>query len=218
MVRLPGADAGLAMSTTEITYAQWDACYRESGCHDYLADDGLGRGDRPAANMTWLDVLDYLAWLKSKPDAGQPCADYRLPTELEWQAAARYSAAGPLSWREAVADSDPVCWGCGAGQDGAAAVHTGSAPADPAGLYDMIGNVWEWTSDSSRWFDWPCTAERLRHDGACSTGRVMGGSYATRVDALPRIEAGGTVPRTGNDDPWSSPTVGLRVACDVKRA
>ena len=61
-----------------------------------------------------------------------------------------------------------------------------------------------------------CDLTAIRQSGQCSMGRVMGGSYATRSDALASIAAGGPAPRTGSDHPWSSPTVGLRVACNVK--
>jgi formylglycine-generating enzyme required for sulfatase activity len=206
----------LALASTEITYAQWDACYREMGCHRYLADDGFGRGDRPAGNVTWLDALEYVTWLGSKADADAPCDDYRLPTAAEWTAAALYSTAGPVAWASAVADGQPVCWGCGAGDDGAAAARVASAPANAAGLYDMLGNLWEWVADGADPAAPVCDLTALRQSGQCTPGRVMGGSYATRAEALPGIAAGGTAPRTDNARPWSSPTIGFRVACDVK--
>ena len=217
MVTLPG-NATLALSSTEITFAQWDVCYREMGCHRYLSDDGFGRGDRPAGNMTWLDALEYVTWLGSKAGANAPCLDYRLPTAGEWKAAALYSSAGAVTWASAVADGQPVCWGCGAGEDGNAAVRAASQPANASGLYDMVGNLWEWVADGADPAAPKCDLTAIRQSGQCSPGRVMGGSYATRADALPTIADGGTVPRTGNDRPWSSPTIGLRVACDVKAA
>ena len=213
MVKLPGTEPQIALGSTEITYAQWDACFRESACHRYLPDDGFGRGDRPAGNVTWLDALEYVTWLGTKPDKDQPCVDYRLPTTAEWKSAALYGTARPVTWAEAVADTSPVCWGCGAGEDGTAAVRTASMPANAAGLYDMVGNLWEWVADTEAT---ACDLTAIRQSGACAPGRVMGGSYATRADALATIGDGGLAPRTGNDRPWSSPTIGMRVACDVK--
>lgn len=215
MTELPSRKPALAMASTEVTYAQWDACFRELGCHRYLNDDGLGRGDRPVGGVTWLDALEYVTWLGTKAGPSAPCFDYRLPTKDEWTEAALYSTAGPVTWAEAVADGSPVCWGCGAGEDGVAAWRTASQPANDAGLYDMVGNLWEWVDDDPG----ACGLTAIRQLGRCtSDGRVMGGSYATRADALPGIAEGGPAPRTGNDQPWSSPTVGFRVACDVRRA
>jgi formylglycine-generating enzyme required for sulfatase activity len=215
MTLVPGA-LDLAMSTTEVTYAQWDACYREMGCHRYLSDDGFGRGDRPAGNMTWLDALEYTNWLSGKMGVNDPCVTVRLPTAAEWQATALFTTNGPATWADAVADTQPVCWGCAPGDDGNEAARVASEPANAAGLYDMVGNLWEWVSDSADGSAQECDLTAIRQFGQCSMGRVMGGSYATRSDALPTIATGGTAPRTGNDRPWSSPTIGLRVACNVK--
>ncbi len=213
MVEVPGtsAEARVALSSTEVTYGQWDACFRESACSRYLPDDGLGRGDRPAGGVTWLDALEYTNWLAVKTGTEQPCIDYRLPTADEWRSAALYGTHGAVTWEAAVADNAAVCWGCGPGQDGNAAIRSAAAPANPAGLYDMVGNLWEWVDT-----DGACDLTAIRQNGQCVPGVVMGGSYATRAEALPLIEAGGTAPRTGNSRPWSSPTIGFRVACDVK--
>src|SRR5690606_4083362 len=200
-----------ALSSTEITYAQWDACFRESICRRYVPDGGFGRGDRPVGGVTWLDALQYTTWLSTKPEGEQPCDEYRLPTIDEWRSAALYSTPGPVTGETAVAASSPVCWGCSAGEDGLAAGRTAASPANPAGLYDMVGNLWEWVDGDAG----ACTPQAL-DDGTCAPGRVMGGSYATRADALPLIAEGGAAPRTGNVQPWSSPTIGFRVACDVK--
>ncbi|MEP7239445.1 MAG: SUMF1/EgtB/PvdO family nonheme iron enzyme [Devosia sp.] len=216
MVKLPGSGGKLALSSTEVTYAQWDACYRVAACQRYLPDDGFGRGDRPAANLTWLDALQYLSWLKTR-SGDAPCISYRIPTLDEWRYAALYGTAGQVSWPQAVADGHPVCWGCGPGQDGVAAIRVASEPADAAGLYDMLGNVWEWVADGVAPNEPRCALEVINEHGACGDGRVVGGSFATRADAMAGIGDGGVAPRTGNGvRAWSSPAVGLRVACDVK--
>jgi formylglycine-generating enzyme required for sulfatase activity len=233
MTRLPGPAGNIALAKTETTYAEWDACFRALACRRYLPDDGFGRGDRPATNMTWLDAQDYVAWLNRSMVEGDECGDYRLPTVNEWLAAATWSSAGPVTWRAAVADSEPVCLGCGAGMDGLAAARTGSTPPDDAGLYDMIGNVWEWVDGdpvrmslaSPEGVDRAvaaadaaatetCDTNALGVSDTCSDGIVMGGSYATDANALP-LRAWGPMPRTGIRRPYALPTVGMRVACTL---
>jgi len=210
MVEVPGTTASFALSSTEITYAQWDACFRDSICRRYVPDDGFGRGDRPVGGITWLDALQYTTWLGTRAKADQPCTEYRLPTTEEWRAAALYSSHGELAWQTAVADAAAVCWGCGPGQDGTAAFRTASAPANPAGLYDMVGNLWEWVDSDNG----ACTPEAVENR-QCSDGRVMGGSFATAAGALEAIGEGGSAPRTASAEAWTSPTIGLRVACTL---
>ncbi len=206
---IPQTKVSYALASTEITYAQWDACFRESVCRRFIPDDGFGRGDRPVGGVTWLDALEFTTWLSTKPTDDQPCEEYRLPTAEEWTLAALYTRQGQVEWPTAVSDASPICWGCGPGEDGTAAAHTASSPANAAGLYDMVGNVWEWVDDGD------CAADAV-DSRLCGDGRVMGGSYATRAEALAGIADGGFAPRTGNSGAWSSPTIGFRVACTVK--
>lgn len=238
MTRLPGKLSNMAMAVTETTYADWDACVRELGCTSYHDDAGEGRGDRPVGNITWTDAYQFVTWLNGRKreapaDPLDPeCDEYRLPTAEEWLFAALYDSRAELTWRNAVSSSEPVCWGCGPGEDGTAAASTGSAPENAAHLYDMVGNLWEWVlTDADRMLDdagvWPdqkpiptggdmlCETSSIVTEGRCGTGVVMGGSYATRAEAMAQ-SMWGAMPRTDNRNPWSLPTVGFRVACELK--
>lgn len=203
MVEVPGGK--IAIGRTEVTYAEWDACYREFGCRRFLPDDGDGRGDRPAAGMTWQDALEFSIWLDGRK--GDRCKSYRLPSKEEWLSVARPDEADVGSMAE---QGQAVCRGCGAGRDGGQALPVASLAGDELGVFDITGNVWEWVDDGPA-----CGFRELRQNGICEgQGTVMGGSFATSASVL-SSQLEGHLPRTSNERPWSWPTVGLRIACDM---
>ncbi|MEL6753965.1 MAG: bifunctional serine/threonine-protein kinase/formylglycine-generating enzyme family protein, partial [Pseudomonadota bacterium] len=80
-----------AIAETETTFAQWQACVSEGGCSPIANDNGWGRGNRPAINVTWDDASAYAAWLTRK--TGET---YSLPSEAQWEYAARAISSSPL--------------------------------------------------------------------------------------------------------------------------
>jgi formylglycine-generating enzyme required for sulfatase activity len=104
----------------------------------------------PAACLDWKDAQAYIAWLngevrKARPGlAGNP---YRLPSEAEWEYAARAGTAAARWWGDAVGNNNANCNGCGSRWDNMELADVGSFPPNPFGLYDMLGNVWQWTED-----------------------------------------------------------------------
>jgi hypothetical protein len=200
-------DSRLALSRAEITYSDWDACYRDFGCRRYLPDDGYGRGDRPASGMTWQDAEQYRTWLDSEVGNGGKCKTYRIPKKAEWlEATVRDPGEVGETWQL----GDAVCRGC-TGHDEGHALPVASLPSDAFGFNDLTGNVWEWVDEGG-----PCDIASLAPNESCSEGTVMGGSFATSREKLsPSLE--GHLPRTANRWPlWSWPTVGLRIACDMR--
>lgn len=104
------------------------------------------------------------------------------------------------------------CAGCGGGRDETKAIAVATLPANVYGFNDIEGNLWEWVEDGQK-----CEPAEFSSEGKCKVdGTVMGGSFATAADELvPGLEA--HLPRTSNEWPWSLPTVGLRVACDLRQ-
>ncbi|MFY9261875.1 MAG: SUMF1/EgtB/PvdO family nonheme iron enzyme [Gallionella sp.] len=155
-----------AISKYEVTFAEWDACVAGGGCGGYRPDDeGWGRGKQPVIQISWEDAKNYVAWLSQK--TGKP---YRLPTDAEWEYAARAGTTTSYPWGElpshnqANYGADACCAGLVSEQDaweGASPV--GSFPANAFGLHDMQGNVWEWVEDCS--------------DAACTQRGLRGGSW-----------------------------------------
>jgi formylglycine-generating enzyme required for sulfatase activity len=145
-----------AMGKYEVTFAQWDACVAEGGCKHNPGDESWGRGRRPVINVSWHDAAEFVGWLARK--TGQP---YRLPTEAEWEYAARglTSAAEPhppfstgptINYQQANYDANFVY---GEGKMGIfrqKTVEVGTFRRNAFGLHDMHGNVWEWVEDCYR--------------------------------------------------------------------
>ena len=161
-----------AVGRFEVTFAEWDACLAGGGCGGYSpSDDGLGRGRRPVNHVSWDDAKAYVAWLSRR--TGQA---YRLPSESEWEYAARAGTATAYSWGDAIGVNLANCRGCGSRWDGDRTAPVGSFAANPWGLHDMHGNIWEWTedcwndsyagapSDGSAWLSGTC-AERVLRGG-----------------------------------------------------
>ncbi|MBI2132455.1 MAG: formylglycine-generating enzyme family protein [Candidatus Tectomicrobia bacterium] len=130
-----------AMGRYEVTFAQWDACVAEGGCAHAPQDRGWGRGNMPVIYVTWRDARDYAKWLGQL--TGHP---YRLPSEAEWEYAARAGSAAPYWWGGEVGVDRANCDRCGRSSS-RQPTPVGSFTANPFGLFDVHGNVWEWAAD-----------------------------------------------------------------------
>ena len=138
-----------ALSRDLISFDEWDACVAEGGCRAYSpADQHWGRGTKPVINVSWNDAQNYVAWLSAKTGHR-----YRLPTEAEWEFAARAGTSTPYyvgyTLTTDQANYDGVDYP-GAGSPGVYRQTTtavGSFAPNGFGLTDMAGNVWEWTDD-----------------------------------------------------------------------
>jgi formylglycine-generating enzyme required for sulfatase activity len=175
-----------AVGIFEVTMGQWDACVEEGGCTHRPPDNGWGRGDRPVMMVSWNDTQEYLAWLSAK--TGEV---YRLPSESEWEYIARADSRGP--W---LGDSpEVVCqYGNVAGRETGFdwqheacedPVPVGTAPVgafmgNRAGVFDVIGNVAEWTADclNLSYLDAPTDGSAWTR-GICSSHMTRGGSWVT---------------------------------------
>ncbi|MBV5334375.1 MAG: formylglycine-generating enzyme family protein, partial [Sulfuricurvum sp.] len=132
------------MGVTEVTFEQWDSCVAFGGCDHYPDDNGWGRGNRPVINVSWEDTQKYIVWLNKTTGK-----HYRLPTEAEWEYAARAGSTTQYSWGDEVGKNKANCEECGSAW-GRQTAPVGSFGVNEFGLFDMQGNVWEWVQD---WYD-----------------------------------------------------------------
>ena len=194
----------------EVTYAEWEACAADGGCGGHLPSDwSWGGGVQPVMDVTWEQARSYAEWLAAK--AGE---EYRLPTEAEWEYAARAGTATPfhtgatISTAQANYDGALPPYGAGeAGESRARTTAAGSFPANAFGLRDMHGNVAEWTLDcyAPSYRDAPTDGAAVESEN-CAERVVRGGSWRDGPEEL----------RSANRDRRGagaySNTLGFRVA------
>jgi formylglycine-generating enzyme required for sulfatase activity len=133
----------LAVGRFAVTFDEWDACLADGGCNrDKPDDQGWGRGRRPVIRVTWRNAQAYVDWL-----AKTTGSTYRLLSEAEYEYAARASTQTAWPWGNAIGHNNANCKGCGSQWDNRQTAPVGSFAANAFGLYDMVGNVWQWTED-----------------------------------------------------------------------
>jgi formylglycine-generating enzyme required for sulfatase activity len=128
-----------AMGRYQVTFAEYD-CFVEQTGREKPSDSGWGRGNRPVINVSWDDAVAYAEWL-SQVTGDQ----YRLPTEAEWEYAARAGTETDYWWGNEIGKNRANCDGCGSQWDNKSTAPVGSFVDNPFGLCDTVGNVWEWT-------------------------------------------------------------------------
>jgi formylglycine-generating enzyme required for sulfatase activity len=162
-VSIPGKK--FKMMQYEVTFEQWDVCLHMGPCNvdKYLQEDkGWGRGNKPAIFINYTDALVFAQWL------GQMTGKhYRLPTEEEWEFAARGGSSHIYWWGDKMS-CDKAFYGQMTGPCAYDGLKMGTASVgayqpNPYGLFDMLGNVWEWTNDCA--------------DEACTKRILKGGSW-----------------------------------------
>lgn len=133
--------APFAISRFEVTFNQWQDCREAGGCEKDPDDHKWGKGIRPVVNINWSDAAAYTEWLSRKTGF-----TYRLPTEAEWEYAARGGTDTEYWWGDEPGLSNANCRNCGP-EITHETYPVGSFDANPFGLYDVHGNVWEWVQD-----------------------------------------------------------------------
>jgi formylglycine-generating enzyme required for sulfatase activity len=156
----------------EVTLAEWNACVTDGGCAYAPPDRSAGRETFPVTNVDWNDAHQYVAWLSKKTGK-----IYRLPSESEWEYAARAGSGTTYPWGAAMEKNQANCSGC-SDRPTQESTQTGSYLPNAFGLYDMAGNAAEWVEDC--WNDSYRKApadESAWTKGSCNERVLRGGAF-----------------------------------------
>ena len=179
------------MGKYEVTYEQYDYYVwqqRKAGKNENDLPYPSGatrdnaRGNRPVSQVTWEQAAAYTnwlsAWLSKKTGKIQV---YRLPTEVEWEYAARAGKSTAYPWGDEVSINKANCNRCGSQWDNQYLAPIGHFQPNAWGLYDTAGNVWEWTC--SEWqIELGDTAKQCAEKGASDRRVIRGGSWGDDPD------------------------------------
>jgi formylglycine-generating enzyme required for sulfatase activity len=176
--RYPVTRGEYAAFVRETGYSAGDGCGRDSFKWNKVADltwqnPGFDQTDRdPAVCVSWQDAQAYVSWLNNRVH-GQSSAPgpYRLPSESEWEYATRAGSTTYFWWGDDESKASAHAWF--KANSGGHTHPVGLKPMNSFGLYDVVGNVWQWTED--------CYAEN--YTSAPADGRASpGGTDCLRVD------------------------------------
>ena len=173
----------------------------------------------PAVCLDWRDAQAYIAWLNARAKIEHPSlvnrtGPYRLPTEAEWEYAARGGTTAARWWGNAIGSGNANCNGCGSRADNQVLEEVGSFRPNPFGLFDMLGNAWQWTADC-----WHKSYVGAPSDGRawtepnCAKHVLRGGSWDNVPIFIRSAARAGGVADGGEYD--YSTLAGFRVARDL---
>lgn len=149
------------ISKYEVTFEEYDK-FCSATKRDTVPSGNWGRGKNPVFMVSWLDAIAYCNWLSEKEKLSKcylikgdevlwidTARGYRLPTEAEWEYAARGGNKNSTAYFAGDTIVGNVAWY--ADNSNGKVQPVGQKPANELGLHDMNGNVWEWVWD---WYDW----------------------------------------------------------------
>jgi formylglycine-generating enzyme required for sulfatase activity len=164
-----------------LTFDEWDVCVAYGDCPEGVSSFDWGRAQRPVINVTWNDAKRYVAWLSkitTKP--------YRLLTEAEYEYAARAGTTTIYPWGDEIGRDNANCSICGSQWDGGQTAPVGSFAPNRFGLYDLVGNVWEWVEDCwhANYHGAPADGSAWIEAGDCVERSAGGGGWSATPDQV----------------------------------
>jgi formylglycine-generating enzyme required for sulfatase activity len=173
-----------SVSKYGLTFDEWDTCVNYGDCPEGVSDSSFGRGQQPVINVTWDDAQHYVAWLSKMTGK-----TYRLLSEAEYEYATRAGTQTAYPWGNDIKLNGTAmanCNDCGSKWDNSQTAPVGSFAPNKFGLYDMVGNVLEWTEDCvhNNYEGAPADGSAWIEGGNCKRRIDRGGSWLKSPDAL----------------------------------
>jgi formylglycine-generating enzyme required for sulfatase activity/serine/threonine protein phosphatase PrpC len=193
----------VAIGRYEVTFAQYERFANATGRQvpDNLYMD---KDTHPVVFVSWDDAVAYTNWLSS-----QTGHKYRLPSEAEWEYAARGGVNDEYWWGRRAGEGNAHCFGCETGLDPRKPTSIGRFKPNPFGLYETLGNVAEWVYDCyHKTYEGAPTDGSVWEGGDCSVRIVRGGSFASTTKSIRSAKRDSFKSNIGNDN------IGFRVARD----
>jgi len=195
--RTVAIDRPFAMGVYEVTVSEWAACVQDKACRP-IADWSKENPNPliPATGISFEDAQAFVAWLSV-----QSGKSYRLPSEAEWEYAARAGSADAFAWGATISPSDANYDQTASYRGSPTAPYRGypeavnAYPPNSFGLYQMSGNAWEWTQGCA--------------DQQCRSRIARGGSFESTPDELRLANRFAIASGRKRDD------LGIRVARDL---
>ncbi len=164
----------LLVSRFEVTVEQWNACVSAKHCDNIAKLCTINR-QHPVTVVNWFDVENYLAWVNRQTGSG-----YRLPTHDEWLAFAADHSPEP---KQKLFDDPRLAWAAdydiNAGPVDRKTKSVGFHGKNGKGVFDIRGNVWEWTSTD-------CSSLDSRFLSNCRSGRIAMGEHVAVLSEFVR--------------------------------
>lgn len=162
------------LSAFEVTLAEFQRCISDGACSARALDLKDQPDEMPVTGVSWNDTQDYLTWISRKTGH-----EYRLPTEAEWEYAAKAGAESAYSWGPKAGRGQANCVNCGSAWERVGPAPVASFAPNAFGMYDMSGNVWEWTADCwhSSYVGAPAIATARQENALCAERVMRGGSW-----------------------------------------
>jgi formylglycine-generating enzyme required for sulfatase activity len=197
--------SSFALGKVEVTIGEWNKCVAAGACRSVSFPDGWGEDNYPVINVSWHDAEEYVSWLSRMTGK-----HYRLPSEAEWEYAARARSTTRYSFGDDKGVLGKYAWYFD--NAGERTHQVGLLDANAFGLKDMHGNVWEWCKDTWHPDYYGAPDDGRAWSGGVESLRVVRGGAWDSLAAYIR-----SAYRSNLDPAGSSTNVGFRVLRTFER-